>query len=67
MKEGASKYTGVSFDKSMSKWKAVIDIDRKTHHIGCYENDEEAAADYARAVFKYKGERAAVYARSVNR
>jgi hypothetical protein len=24
--------------------------------IGCYENEEEAAIDYARAVFKYRGQ-----------
>ncbi|KAK1739960.1 AP2/ERF family transcription factor [Skeletonema marinoi] len=56
VKEGASKYTGVSFDKAMNKWKALINIDGKSRHIGRYENEEEAAVDYARAVFKYKGQ-----------
>ena len=55
MKEGASKYAGVYFNKQMNKWYARIFIDGKSRHIGCYENEEEAAADYARAVFKYKG------------
>ena len=55
IKEGSSKYTGVSFAKSKNKWQAVIKIDGKQRHIGCYENEEEAAIDYARAVFKYKG------------
>eukprot|EP00984_Skeletonema_dohrnii_P015347 scaffold6614_cov106-Skeletonema_dohrnii-CCMP3373.AAC.1 len=54
IKEGASKYTGVTFDKKASKWKAQINIDGKLRHIGSYENEEEAAADYARAVVKYK-------------
>ncbi len=31
-------------------------IDGKRHHIGYYENEEEAAVDYARALFTY-GER----------
>jgi phage tail tube protein FII len=67
IKEGSSKYMGVSFRKANNKWEAKITIDGKQHHIGLYENEEEAAIDYARAIFKYKGERAAVYARSVNR
>ena len=56
IKEGASKYTGVYFDKWKNKWKAKISIEGKQHCIGYYENEEEAAIDYARAVFKYNGE-----------
>eukprot|EP00985_Skeletonema_marinoi_P028808 scaffold26046_cov158-Skeletonema_marinoi.AAC.6 len=56
IKEGASKYTGVSFYKNQNKWLAQIVIEKKTCRIGCYENEEEAAVDYARAVFKYKGQ-----------
>eukprot|EP00985_Skeletonema_marinoi_P005491 scaffold2384_cov150-Skeletonema_marinoi.AAC.1 len=58
IKEGASKYTGVSFDKRMNKWQAKIHIDGKNRLIGYYENEEEAAVDYARAVFKYKNQAA---------
>eukprot|EP00984_Skeletonema_dohrnii_P002786 scaffold958_cov128-Skeletonema_dohrnii-CCMP3373.AAC.4 len=58
IKEGASKYTGVSFDKQKNKWTAQITIDGKQRRIGYYENEEEAAVDYARAVFKYKGQEA---------
>ena len=58
MKEGSSKYTGVYFNTSKNKWEAATRINGKTHHIGCYENEEEAAIDYARAVFKYKGQEA---------
>ena len=58
VKDGTSKYQGVCFDKSVKKWKARIRIDGKLRHIGYYENEEEAAADYARAVFKYKGSEA---------
>ena len=54
IKEGASKYTGVSFDKSANKWKVEINIDGKQRHIGYYESEEKAAIDYARAVFKYR-------------
>ena len=56
IKEGASKYTGVSFNKAANKWRARILIEGTERSIGYYENEEEAAIDYARAVFKYKGE-----------
>eukprot|EP00984_Skeletonema_dohrnii_P005687 scaffold2005_cov115-Skeletonema_dohrnii-CCMP3373.AAC.8 len=56
VKEGASKYKGVTFEKQRNKWKARIDIEGKQWCIGYFENEEEAAADYARAVFKYKGQ-----------
>eukprot|EP00985_Skeletonema_marinoi_P028807 scaffold26046_cov158-Skeletonema_marinoi.AAC.5 len=55
IKDGASKYTGVSFNKPMKKWLAQIMIAGKSRHIGYYKSEEEAAVDYARAVFKYKG------------
>eukprot|EP00984_Skeletonema_dohrnii_P021415 scaffold10688_cov144-Skeletonema_dohrnii-CCMP3373.AAC.8 len=52
-KHGTSKYEGVSFDKGGNKWKAQIAIDGETHYIGTYANEEDAAVDHARAVFKY--------------
>eukprot|EP00984_Skeletonema_dohrnii_P029285 scaffold19756_cov67-Skeletonema_dohrnii-CCMP3373.AAC.1 len=51
----ASKYAGVSFSQRTNKWIAKIMIEGKTCQIGSYDNEEEAAVDYARAVFKYKG------------
>ena len=56
MKEGSSRYTGIVFNKAMNKWRATIKIEGKRRFIGYYENEEEAAKDYARAVFKYKGQ-----------
>ena len=58
MKEGSSKYAGITFDKANKKWRAQIMIDGKNRHIGLYENEEEAAIDYARASLKYKGQKA---------
>ena len=60
VKEGASKYTGVSFCKQMKKWHARIKIDKKLRSIGYYENEEEAGIDFARALFKYNGKSAVV-------
>ena len=65
MKEGASKYTGVSFVKQMKKWIAQIMINGKQNRIGYYDNEEEAAIDYARAVVKYKGKEAPMVNRSL--
>eukprot|EP00985_Skeletonema_marinoi_P014470 scaffold7337_cov106-Skeletonema_marinoi.AAC.6 len=58
IKEGASKYAGVTFHKQKKKWQAQIAIEGKQTSIGCYENEEEADVDYARAVLKYKGQEA---------
>ena len=65
IKEGPSKYAGVTFSKPRNKWQAKITIDYKQHHIGWYENEKEAAIDYARALFKYKG--VSVYASAIRR
>ena len=56
IKEGSSKYKGVSFHKTNNKWIAQIRIEGKQKFIGYYENEEEAAVDYVRAVFKYQGQ-----------
>jgi hypothetical protein len=52
--DGSSKYEGVTFNKIMNNWLATISVDGKTRYIGRYDNEEEAAIDYARAAFKYK-------------
>ena len=51
---GSSKYTGVYRDKSIGKWKAQIMVDGRVRSIGYYDNEEDAAGDYAKAAFKYK-------------
>jgi len=51
----ASKYAGAYFNKQVNLWYAQIIIEGKSCWIGSYDNEEEAAVDYARAVFKYKG------------
>jgi hypothetical protein len=53
-KKGSSRYTGVYFEKAAKKWRAQIMIEGKVRMIGKYENEEDAAADYARAAFRYK-------------
>ena len=56
VKDGQSKYKGVTQHKTTKKWLVQITVDGKQHFIGCYTNEEEAAIDYARAALKYRGE-----------
>eukprot|EP00986_Skeletonema_menzelii_P012972 scaffold7346_cov154-Skeletonema_menzelii.AAC.4 len=56
IREGGSRYVGVYFNKAINKWYSRIILGGKIRRIGYYGNEEEAAGDYARAVFKYKGQ-----------
>jgi hypothetical protein len=54
----SSKYRGVNWKKSNSKWVAVIRNDGKQHHLGCFDDEEEAARAYDRAARTHHGEKA---------
>jgi hypothetical protein len=54
----SSKYRGVNRKKSKLKWVASISYDGKLHHLGCFEDEEEAARAYDRAARAHKGEKA---------
>jgi hypothetical protein len=41
-----SKYTGVSWYKNMSKWRAKYCTGNKSYHIGYFDTQEEARAAY---------------------
>jgi len=43
---GTSKYKGVSWHKSRSKWSARIRCDRKFYNLGEFDNEMEAAMAY---------------------
>ena len=45
-KNTSSKYKGVHFNKSIKKWIARIQINKKQIHLGCYKTEEEAAKVY---------------------
>lgn len=45
-KNTTSCYLGVSWDKQKNKWRASIGIDYKTHLIGRYDSEREAAIAY---------------------
>ena len=50
------RHDPIAFNKAMKKWHAQIMIAGKSLFIGYYDNEEAAAVDYARAVFRYKGQ-----------
>jgi hypothetical protein len=45
----SSKYRGVCWNKRETKWKAGIGYDGKQHHLGYFEDEEEAAWAYDKA------------------
>jgi hypothetical protein len=51
----SSKYRGVIWHKSRNKWEAKIMYDGKQHHLGSFEDEEEAAKAYDRAARAHQG------------
>ena len=54
---GSSKYLGVYFDSKLKKWKAQMMMEGNVRSLGYYVNEEDAAAEYAKAAFKYKAKK----------
>ena len=60
-KNNTSDVTGVSWNKKVQKWVARIATDRKDHHIGVFDNKDDAIAARKDAEvvmfkeFQYKG------------
>jgi len=44
-----TKAKGYSWDKKSRKWRAKIQIDGKTHYLGCFDTEEEAREAYLEA------------------
>ncbi len=43
---GSSKYKGVSWYKTTKKWSAAIEKNNKQFHLGCFNNEKDAAMAY---------------------
>lgn len=59
-KGGTSRYKGVSFKKHNAKWIARIYTKGREIHLGCFENETDAAKAYDNAAKKYHGRFAAL-------
>lgn len=49
-----SIYPGVTWDKTLKKWRASITRDKKTKHLGTFVNEADAAEAYDIAAEKHK-------------
>lgn len=48
--KSTSKFPGVCWDKARQKWKAAIQINKKTKHLGRFINEKKASEAYKQAV-----------------
>jgi len=53
-----SKYRGVSWDKSLNKWRARIMVNGKRISLGVYDDAKEAANIYNEYALKHHGSKA---------
>lgn len=56
IKKKTSKYKGVSWDSTKSKWKADIYINNRTVNLSRYVNEDDAARTYNKAASGWFGE-----------
>ncbi len=57
-KETTSRFRGVSWEATRRKWRAGIYDNGKSHFLGLFSSEEEAAAAYDRRALAVRGDRA---------
>eukprot|EP01046_Picozoa_sp_COSAG06_P003731 COSAG06_NODE_149_length_22026_cov_33.454782_7_plen_400_part_00 len=55
-RQGPSKFVGVCWNKRQRKWHAKIKHDRKVQHLGCFDDEHEAARAVDTAARRLRGE-----------
>ncbi len=60
LRQGKSRYKGVSWDKDNRKWVATIRVEGKCRRIGFFEDEISAARAYDAAAKKHRGEYALI-------
>ena len=53
---GISEHKGVSWNKQRKKWQAVIRLNKKLIHLGCFDNEITAAEIYNQKAIELFGE-----------
>jgi hypothetical protein len=51
-KDSTSEYIGVSYGKSIKKWKSYIRFNNKQAHLGTFENEIDAAISYDKYAYQ---------------
>ena len=55
-RQGPSKFVGVSWNKTSRNWSARINHDGKRQHLGCFEDEREAARAVDTEAHRLRGE-----------
>ena len=53
--KGSSRFRGVSWNSNTSKWRAQVWRGAEVHHVGYFEQEEDAAHAYDEAVVRIRG------------
>ncbi len=59
-KNATARYKGITWHKAANKWAAQIQINGKKTHLGCFDDEKDAARAYNEAAIRHFGEYALV-------